>query len=157
MIIRRFGRFKMSMVIILILSQLIFGTLDMFYMNYPDNKRPKPISWLKNSKNILVDNVARGILPGIVWHLPDDKLIFAADQDYLLENSDEWDSMLGNNSLYISVLLYGNTSQNQQRILETIERKYDIRQSFGGFWGYGTMFRLESGTTDSVENYNDLL
>ncbi|UCC79890.1 MAG: glycosyltransferase family 39 protein [Candidatus Zixiibacteriota bacterium] len=143
LIIRVFGRFKSILMMVLIVSQIFFGGLDMFYMNYPDNKRPEPVSWLKESDTILIDNVARGVLPGIIWHVPDDKLVFAADQNYLIENSAEWKSRLTDNSLYLSILLYGNTSQRQREILDVIKQDYEVVSSSGGFWGYGSMFRLE--------------
>lgn len=147
LIIRLFGRFKTSLTMILIVSQLFFGGLDMFYMNFPDNKRPEPVSWLKESDSILIDNVARGVLPGIVWHVPDDMPIFAADQSYLLENSDVWKSRMTENGLYLSILLYENTSQKQRKILDIIKQNYEVVTSSGGFWGYGSMFRLERKIT----------
>ncbi|UCE66072.1 MAG: glycosyltransferase family 39 protein [Candidatus Zixiibacteriota bacterium] len=143
LLIRIFGRFKTSLMVILILTQIFFGSLDMFYMNYPDNKRPEPVFWLKDSEILLVDNVARGVLPGIVWHVPDDKLIFAADQGYLLENIDEWKSGLMENGLYLSILLYGNTLRRQREIQDIIKQNFEVVSSSGGFWGYGSMFRLE--------------
>ncbi len=150
LIIRIFGRFKASLRIILIISMLFFGSLDMFYMNYPDNRRPEPVSWLKESDTILIDNVARGVLPGIIWHIPDDKLIFAADQGYLLKNSHEWKSRLTENGLYLSILLYGNSSQKQREILDVIQQNYEVVSSSGGFWGYGSMFRLKNKITLSA-------
>ena len=93
---------------------------------------------------IVVDNVARGILPRIFWHVPDDKLIFAANQDYLLNHQDLWLSYLNNSeSIYISELSYGNTAKQQQKMLDLISQEYEIVPIEGGIWGVGDVFKMQ--------------
>jgi hypothetical protein len=148
LIIRIFGRFRTGLMTALILLQIFFGSLDMLYMNYPDNKRPEPISWLRNADNIMIDNVARGVLPGIIWHIPDTTLVFAADQEYLLNNIHKWKPMLKENSLYLSVLRYDSSLERQSEILQIIERNYEVVAGSGGYWGYGGMYKLRKKIED---------
>lgn len=143
LIIRFLGRFKAVLMICLCFLQTLFGSLDMLYLNYPDSRRPEQSALLRDSDMVLVDNVARGILPGILWHIADDKLMFAADQRYLLDHREIWQSELGPNSIYVSVLLYGNSIQQQQEILDVIRQEHRTISTSGGIWGLGNVFIIE--------------
>ena len=143
LVIRFLGNFKAALMICLCFLQTLFGSLDMLYLNYPDSRRPEQSALLRDSDMILVDNVARGVLPGIFWHIPDDKLIFAADQRYLLDHREIWQSELGPRSIYVSVLLYGNSMKQQQEILDIIRQEHRTISTSGGIWGLGNVFIIE--------------
>jgi len=143
LIIRFFRRFKTVLMISLCFLQTLFGSMDMLYFNYPNSKRPEPNALLKDSDMILVDNVRRGVLPGIFWHIPHDKLMFAADQRYLLDHPEMWQTKLVPKSTYVSVLLYGNSIQQQQEILDLIGRNHRTIPISGGVWQLGNVFRIE--------------
>ena len=115
----------------------------MLYLNSPEGKKLDQIALLGNSDMVLVDNVKRGILPGIFWHIPDDKLMFAADQRHLLDHPESWQTRLGPNSAYVSILLYGNSMPQQQQILDLIRQNHRTIPIFGGVWGLGNVFRID--------------
>ncbi len=143
LIIRFFGRFKVILFISLCFLQTLFGSMDMLYLNSPESKKLDQIALLESSDMVLVDNVRRGVLPGIFWHIPDDKLMFAADQHHLLDHSEIWQTKLGPKSAYVSVLLYGNSMQQQQEILDLIRQDHRTIPVSGGIWGLGNMFKIE--------------
>ena len=147
LIIRFFRRFKVILFISLCFLQTLFGSLDMLYLNSAEDKKLDQIALLKGSDMILVDNVRRGVLPGIFWHIPEDKLMFAADQRYLLDHPEIWQTELGPKSAYVSVILYGNSLQQQQEILDLIRQDHRIIPVSGGVWGLGNVFRIENEIT----------
>jgi hypothetical protein len=143
LVIRFFGRFKTALLICLCFLQMLLGSLDMLFLNYPDSRRPEQSALLRDSGMILVDNVRRGVLPSIFWHIPDSKLLFAAEQRYLLDHREIWQSELSDNSVYVSVLLYGNSIQQQREILNLIGQNYRTIPIPGGIRGLGDVFKIE--------------
>lgn len=141
--IRFFGRFKVILFISLCFLQTLFGSMDMLYLNSPEGKKLDQIALLGSSDMVLVDNVRRGVLPGIFWHIPDGKLMFAADQSHLLDDPEIWQTKLGPKSAYVSVLLYGNSMQQQQEILDLIRQDHRTVPVLGGVWGLGNVFRID--------------
>jgi hypothetical protein len=137
-------KFRALLTVFFCFGLLLFGSASVLHPNYVNNGRPDPSALLKSSDMIVVDNVARGILPRIFWHVPDDKLIFAANQDYLLNHQDLWLSYLNNSeSIYISELSYGNTGKQQQKMLDLISQEYEIVPIEGGIWGVGDVFKMQ--------------
>ena len=158
LIIRFSGRFKTVLMICLCFLQTLFGGMDMLYLNYPNGKKLDQIALLRSSDMILVDNVGRGVLPGISWQIPDDKLMFAADQRYLLNHHEIWQTELGPKSIYVSVLLYGNSMEQRQQILELIRENHKAIPLSGGYWGLGDIFRIKNENPgESLSEYQRLL
>jgi len=74
---------------------------------------------------VLVDNVARGILPCIYFHIPEETDVFFADQNYLLTHVDLWlPRVRQGNAIYISSDAYSGTKANKEQILMLI-REYN--------------------------------
>jgi hypothetical protein len=136
-------KFRAPLTVFFCLGLLLFGSASVLHLNDVNNRRPDPAALLKPSDRMVVDNVARGILPRIFWHVPDDKLIFAAHQDYLLAHRDIWLSRLDSESIYISELSYGNTAEQQQKILDLISQGHEIVPMEGGIWGLGDVFQIQ--------------
>jgi len=106
---------------------------------------PDPSGLWRSSKRIVLDNVARGILPRVFWHVPAETLIFAAEQEYLLGHREAWLGALGAGSLYISELSYGGTEDRRARILAAIVRRFGkVQRIEGGIFGLGQVFRIAS-------------
>lgn len=141
----RFGRkFRVLLTICFCVSLLLFGSASVLHPNYVNSRKPDPAALLKSSDVVVVDNVARGILPRIFWHVPDDKLMFAASQDYLLDHQDIWLSRLDGESVYISELSYENTATQREKILDLISQEYEeIVPIEGGIWGLGDVFKIQ--------------
>lgn len=60
---------------------------------------PQPL--LATVERIVVDDVRRDIFPRIIWHLPDEAMILAADPNYLLKHPEEV-GVVRSNALYLS-------------------------------------------------------
>ncbi len=69
---------------------------------------------------IVADSVNDGILPRIIWQLPDETVLFAADQSYLIAHGDEWLPELTQSSGYVADLSYTNTELRQMQIIDLL-------------------------------------
>lgn len=106
---------------------LIFISGSVRVWRYMNNQRQTPAlsALLQEPETVLIDNVSRLFLPGFLWHIPDDKLLFVANQDFLLKYRDDWLNNLGNSSVYISRAYKGEMG-GQKKILEAIGQRYEI-------------------------------
>jgi len=66
---------------------------------------------------VIIDNTEPGILPQIIWDMPDDQLVIIGNQTFLLENSSSWLKYLADGDLYVSELSYGDNSKQKQKEL----------------------------------------
>lgn len=79
---------------------------------------------------ILLDNEERGIVPTVLWYFNDTTIVFAANQEYLIKNSNNWIDSLNSKTLYISDLGYGNSFEKRQQITDLIlSHGYLIKES----------------------------
>ena len=85
-----FHRFKNILLISLCILIGLFGSLSVsnYIKTNIETFNPKPL--LQSSNMIVIDNVSRGAFPRIFMHVPDQTLIFAASQSYLLNHKEEW-------------------------------------------------------------------
>ncbi len=109
-----------------------------------------PPRQLERSERLVLDNVARGVLPRIVWRLPDDARVFAAHQRHLLEHQEEWLGELGPGALYVGGLppsdpRYGNSARLGRRVAEAISERHRLVPVPGRALGAGRIYRLGSG------------
>ncbi|MBN2357597.1 glycosyltransferase family 39 protein [candidate division KSB1 bacterium] len=74
-------------------------------------------SLLRKPDAVVVDNVARGELLRLIWYVPEDKQVFAANQSDLLQQP-AWSRDLTCNTMFISKCSYGNTAERQKEILK---------------------------------------
>jgi len=87
---------------------------------------PRPQRAIEHAPHLVVDNVARRVLPRIVWRVPDRTLVFAADQSYLLAHQQDWLARLGPGAVissYPRIVSYppsGNTPHGQRRLLKVV-------------------------------------
>ena len=87
---------------------------------------------LERADTVLLDNVARGVLPRVVWRLPDDTRVFAADQRHLLANPESWLSELERGDIFVSRLpasdpRYGNRPELGRRVARAISERHRLR------------------------------
>lgn len=93
---------------------------------------------------ILLDSTARGVLPTILWHMPSQTPIFAGMQVDLLADPNQFLSSLAPGALYISDLRYGNTAEQQSRIVRAIEEKgWVVTPHEGSVFGVGHIFVVQ--------------
>jgi hypothetical protein len=143
LVFRFVPRFKAPLMIFFCIGLLFSSILTLRNSSYVNNRSPDPSLLLKNSTLILADSTARGIFPRIFWHIPHNKLIFAASQDYLLKNPDKWLDHLQSGALYISAMGYGNSKEKQREILRLIRKNYKVIPIEGGIWGFGEIYKLK--------------
>jgi hypothetical protein len=102
---------------------------------------------LERADALVLDNVARGVLPRIVWRLPDDARVFAASQRYLLGHQHAWLNELGPGTLYVSGLppsdpRYGNSPALGRRVAEVISGRHRLVPVPGHELGARWVYRL---------------
>ncbi len=136
-IIRFLKRFKTHLVVSLYIL-LLLGNFGVLYNQHRIYKDVDPTVLLKNSNRIIVDSLLRGYFPRIFWHVPDDKLIFAASQHDMLDNPKLWLSPI-DDAVYISLL----AKEQHQHILKLIRQDYEVIPVEGGIWGIGEVFRVQ--------------
>ena len=114
---------------------------------------PAPV--LATSDGVVVDNVARGILPPVIWQLDDDATVLAADQRWLLAHESEWLPVSGARPALVSDLpvsdpRYGNSDERSEMVRALAASRYELVPSGAGSFGIGRVYELrprEPGTT----------
>lgn len=96
------------------------------------HRDPIPNPPLERAHAVLLDNVARGVLPRIVWRLPDRTRVFAADQRHLLADPSPWLDGLERGDVYVGRLpvsdpRYGNTPDRGRRVAAAIGASHRLR------------------------------
>lgn len=108
-----------------------------------------PPTQLGRTERLVLENVARGVLPRIVWRLPDDARVFAAHQRHLLAHQGAWLSELGPGTVYVGGLppsdpRYGNSPALGRRVAETISGRHRLVPVPGRALGAGRVYRIGS-------------
>lgn len=82
---------------------------------------------------VITDNLARGVLPGIFWHIPELTLLWVDSQASLLEDS-AWLQEARGHVVYVSRIDYGSTLAQQVEIAEKLAARQG-RPSQSRRWG----------------------
>ena len=77
-------------------------------------------AWQADTGTVLLDNIARGVTPGIICHLPDDAVILASPQEKLLARPSILADSPARTVLYITDSRYGNTRANFEMIRDRL-------------------------------------
>jgi hypothetical protein len=88
--------------------------------------QPDEPAWLATSNLLLVDTVEEGILPRILWSVPGDVRILAADQRFFISNPQQWLHTLDGLTFYASDLSYQNQRAQRQAILDLMDQYYEV-------------------------------
>lgn len=91
-----------------------------------------PTPALERADAVLIDNVARGVLPRVVWRLRDDTRVFAADQRHLLAHRRDWLDELDRGDVFVGGLpasdpRYGNGPELGRRVAAAISERHRLR------------------------------
>jgi hypothetical protein len=89
-------------------------------------RQADPPAFWENSDWLLVDTVEEGILPRILWDVPGDKRILAADQRFLIANPEQWLYALDGLTFYASDLSYQNHQAQREAILNLLDADYEV-------------------------------
>jgi 4-amino-4-deoxy-L-arabinose transferase-like glycosyltransferase len=145
MLLRKLGSLRDLMTLLFCTVILLSSTASVIYTINQNKSNHDWAELLANSERVIIDNDARGILLPIIWEMPDNKLIFAASQNYLLNNQGAWLKNL-DNTAYISVVYYDSTLEYQQDIISIIKQDHQavLFLDEGEVWGVGTIFMIQA-------------
>ena len=91
---------------------------------------------------ILLDSVARGVLPTVLWHAPGSAPVYAAMQDDLLAGFPQIPADV-QRLVYVSDLRYGNDAGKQGRVLDLLAAQgFDSVVRRGSVYGVGEVFEV---------------
>jgi dolichyl-phosphate-mannose-protein mannosyltransferase len=124
---RMFGKTK-SLLLGLFCAALLVSGLTTAYGKYQKGTDIKNIEIEKDVYDIiLMDSVARTHMPAVVYLLPENTPMFAAYQDFLIENPEKWIDRLEGKVFYISKNYFGgNSPQKTITILEMIKKRRNV-------------------------------
>ena len=105
-----------------------------------------PSAVVASAGAVVTDNVARGVLPRVVWHLPDDMPVRAASPDSLAAAADAFDPPAGGPTLYVSVTGYEVVGPARARVLRAADRHGCVTPLDGSVWGIGDFFLVRPRT-----------
>ncbi len=105
---------------------------------------PSPAKVVASSTRVVVDHVHPGWLHRVLWACAPDQPVFAADQDYLLDNPGAWLPGLEPNTLYVSPKAQGPRLAKTRRLLNVISERHKIQPLKKWFWDLGPAFRIHS-------------
>ena len=100
----------------------------------------RPAAVLDSGSPVLLDSVARGVLPTVLWHVRGSTPVYAAMQDDLLGSFPAIPEDV-RRLVYVSDLRYGNDAAKQRRVLEQLAAQ-DFRAVArrGSVYGVGEVF-----------------
>jgi len=111
-------RWRPALILALVVYQAAYGGWTTF-VQVPTSGAPTtdPATVMLDSGSpILLDSVARGVLPPVLWHVPVWTPVYAAMQDELLGSFPAIPGAV-QRLIYVSDLRYGNDSAKQGRVL----------------------------------------
>ncbi|MBU0708920.1 glycosyltransferase family 39 protein [Patescibacteria group bacterium] len=127
---------------LLCLGMFVSSTIKMFYPYFIQRNSPDPVEMLGQARFVLIDNAKPGELLRIVWHLPDEALVYSAGQDRLLESSSSWLDNLPSGSIYVSHPLHGNTLEGEREILSLIGQNHGVTLFHQETWRLDRFFEV---------------
>lgn len=99
-----------------------------------------PPAEVTRANALLVDTVARGVLPRIVWYLPPETPVFAAPQSFLLQHQSRWLDRLQDGA-YVGVSIYGGAPAGQAQIVKALSRQHRVLPQHRE-WQLGTIYQV---------------
>ncbi|MDP6106899.1 MAG: glycosyltransferase family 39 protein [Candidatus Brocadiia bacterium] len=124
-------------------AMLLFGAMHAYYSVEALRGGPDRITHIRAARRIVIDHVHRSNLPQIIWHIPDDTLIYAASQKHMLEHPAEWLESLDGRCMFIGSLKYGNREDARAQLLGLLREEHEVTRVKGGVFGIGDIFLLE--------------
>lgn len=109
--------------------------------------QPDPARFLACASAVVIDNTARGVLPAIVWHIPDGTPVLAAQRDHLLKHAERWLPELPPRAILVTVNAYGNETHDERRLMQLLDGQFDITVVGRGVFGVGRAYILSLDST----------
>jgi hypothetical protein len=127
--------------LLLLLSQLIYAS-SLTVRNLHQIKNPSESPLQTKKGHFVIDTTARGVLPVILWHVDPEAMVFASQQEVLLDQGLP-DLPSSGNVYYISHLGYGNSQAGRENLLQAFSnRGYDVHVLKTDLWD-GETYQLK--------------
>jgi hypothetical protein len=109
---------------------------------------------LEAHSRMVINNVQAAVLPRVIWHVPDDTLVFAAKTEELLRNPAAWLDQLAGGALYISIPDYESTVEQRREVHRLLTETHHVTAIEGGIWDLGQIYavRRTAGGTKGESN-----
>jgi len=102
---------------------------------------PSQRAVLAGADRVVVDSVARGVLPRVLFNLSDTVPVYAGMQSYLLEHPAQWSDALDDGAVYVNHNGYGNSTEGRDEILRIVETRHAVSRARGDITGFG-LYRI---------------
>ena len=143
LMVRHTGK-KVCFSIVLIGLFSFVGVYQARHFRWLNENLRDPGPLFEKAPSLVIDTFLEGKLLPILWHVPDETVLFVASQKYLLEHGEQWPNGLQDGSIIVSVLGYAATLENQERIVRIASTKYKVSTLNVPTLKWTTLFRTES-------------
>jgi hypothetical protein len=96
---------------------------------------PPQHALLAGADRVLVDSIARGVLPRVIPDLADASQVYAAPQAHMLAAPDEWAGAADVTSIYVSSGDYGNSGAGRAAVTARLGGQHVVTPVAGGLDG----------------------
>jgi hypothetical protein len=142
-VLRELGRLRVPLLLLWCCGMAASGGISVDRLMSRWRALPDPGPVLQAAPAVLVDNLARGVLPCVAWHVPDDRLMLAGSQTYLLNHRDAWLSRMQAGGVYVSEESYGNSEAARAQLRRLLSRQTRLRPVTKGIFGLGQVDVVE--------------
>jgi hypothetical protein len=137
-------RWRAALLVGLCAWQGFYGTVVSAVTLKRVHGREHPSIALNRADAVLVDSVARGVLPRIFFMIRDDQMMFADRQKNLIAYPNKWMGRLPSNSVYVSDLDYGNDLAQRGVIMTAIEENHRVAGLESGMYNCAFFLVLDA-------------
>jgi hypothetical protein len=144
-VLRLFKKYQVPLMIFFWLCLIAAAIRGLQGFNDYATRQPDPTAILQSAKTLVFDNASINVLPRLVDKLPDDKLVFVASRNHLLQHRAAWLNRLDSGAVYISVnmpLLNGSAA-DQKTLCDLINLNHETELVKGGVWGFGDLMIIK--------------
>jgi hypothetical protein len=142
-VLRELGRLRVPLLLLWCCGMAASGGISVDRLVSGWRGLPDPGPVLQAAPAVLVDNLARGVLPCVAWHVPGDRLMLAGSQAYLLKHGDLCLAGLRAGGVYVSDESYGNTPGGRAALLRLLSSQTRLRPVTKGIFGLGQVEVVE--------------
>jgi len=130
------SRNSRRLIVVLCVYQIAYAGAVAGYDRLVSRRHASQSEILAGANALLLDNVARGVLPRVLFALPASVPVYAAMQDYMLEHPEDWLDRLYEGTMFVSKDVYGNSVEGREQLVKAIEERHALERVHGGLWGF---------------------
>ncbi len=124
--LRMLSRGRHVVTVVLCITMMVSGSIGAFHVCAAEARYGDLRGLFEPKARIVSANVQRGIFPKFFANFPDGSPVYAANSNYLLENTDQWIDLLQQGDYVITQLAYGETQEKLDRLLSVISRSVSL-------------------------------